>query len=61
MNKDNYADNDNLKNKCFCDYCDDFVDTSECYSININDDFGDFEVACKECMDNLYINTIFRK
>ena len=45
------ADTDDLKDKCFCDYCDDFVPTSECETIDVNDDF---EVACSECYNNLY-------
>ena len=42
---------DDLKNKCFCDYCDDFVNTSECETIDINDSF---EVACNKCYTELY-------
>ena len=45
------ADDNDLKNKCFCDYCDAFVETSECTAIDINDSF---EVACNECYNNLY-------
>ena len=49
--KDDEADTDDLKNKCFCDYCDAFVPTSECTAIDVNDSF---EVACSECYINLY-------
>ena len=48
---DDDVDTDDLKDKCFCDYCDDFVPTSECETIDVNDDF---EVACSECYNNLY-------
>ena len=41
------------KNKCFCDYCNDFVETSECKTIDINDSF---EVACNKCYKELYKN-----
>ena len=51
INLDDDADTDDLKDKCFCDYCDDFIPTSECETIDVNDDF---EVACSECYNNLY-------
>ena len=40
-----------IKSHCFCDYCDEYIPTSECETIDINDDF---EVACSECYNNLY-------
>ena len=47
------ADDDNIKNKCFCDYCDDFVETAECEVIKFEDG-GDFEIACNKCYIELY-------
>ena len=47
------ADDDDIKDKCFCDYCDNFVYTSECKTIDINDSF---EVACNKCYKELYKN-----
>ena len=48
-------DDNNIKNKCFCDYCGDFVFTSECETLQIEGTEKDyFEVACKECYNNLY-------
>ena len=44
--EDNEADDDDMKDKCFCDYCDDFVYTAECETIDINDSF---DVACNKC------------
>ena len=44
-------DNNNIKNKCFCDYCNDFVYTSECETIETN---NSFEVACNKCYIELY-------
>ena len=51
-------DDDNIKNKCFCDYCDDFVETSECtvIDIDITSRNNDFEVACSTCYKELYKN-----
>ncbi len=46
-------DDNNIKNKCFCDYCGDFVYTAECEVIEF-DDGGDFEVACNKCYIELY-------
>ena len=48
-------DDDNIKNKCFCDYCDDFVETAECETVEIADaEENYFEVACNKCYNNLY-------
>ena len=47
------ADDDDIKDKCFCNYCDDFIYTSECEAIDINDTF---EIACNECYKELYKN-----
>ena len=49
------ADDDNIKNKCFCDYCGDFVYTAECESVEIADaEKNYFEVACNKCYIELY-------
>ena len=49
------CDTDDLKDKCFCDYCDDFVPTSECETLEIEDvEETYFEIACSECYNNLY-------
>ena len=54
-NADDDADTDDLKDKCFCDYCDDFVPTSECETLEVEDvNETYFEVACSECYNNLY-------
>ena len=49
------VDNDNIKDKCFCDYCDDFVYTAECETVEIADaEENYFEVACNKCYIELY-------
>ena len=44
-----------IKSHCFCDYCDEYVPTSECETLEIEDaEETYFEVACSECYNNLY-------
>jgi len=54
---DDEADDDDLQDKCFCDFCDDFVETAECETLEIEDIDGTyFEIACRTCYNELYKN-----
>ena len=50
---DSISDDDDLKDKCFCDYCDSFVPTSECETIKTSEHWNAFEILCNKCYNKL--------